>query len=149
MEHITAKEYNKLYGSNFKQPKEKKPKFGNKKIDINNEIFDSKFEAQIYYDLLLKQKSGSIKSIDKQWKMPLVVGGSKIGLYKCDFRVIYKDGVIEYLEAKSPITETDLWKYKWKLAQVLYSGKNIRFTVAMKLKYGYKFIYYQNLKKIK
>jgi len=39
------------------------------------------------------------------------------------------DGTFTYLEIKSPITMTPVWKMKWALSQALYSDPNIKWVV--------------------
>lgn len=150
--NLSAKEFNKLYGSNFKMPK--KNKFGNTKVNINNEIFDSKLEGKVYCDLLLRQRSGEIKTIEKQVKTDLISNGLKLSMYyKPDFVLTYHNGVKEFLEVKSFITQTDVWKLKWQILQSMYQKEvmkgEVLFTVALSTKFGYEFIHYENLKKIK
>lgn len=145
---MSAREFNKTFGTNFKNKKANK--FNSKSCWKDGVRYDSRFEVQLMNDLELRLKAGELKKIETQVILSLDYEGFHIANYICDFKLTYSDNTIEYLEAKSPITETDVWKIKWKLAQVIYKGENVKFTVAKKTGYGgYKFEYYQNLKKIK
>lgn len=145
---MSAKEFNKTFGTNFKSKKANK--FNSKSCWKDGVRYDSRFEVQLMNDLELRVKSGELKKIERQVKLSLDLLGYHISNYFCDFKLTYSDGTIEYLEAKSPVTETEVWKQKWRMAQAIYGGENVKFTVAKKMVYGgYKFEYYQNLKKIK
>ena len=143
---ISVAQYNRLYGTKFKT---KKNKFNNKSCWKDGVRFDSRFEIQLLKDLEARKSAGELVDIQRQIKLSLDLNGYHIANYFCDFKLEYSDGTIEYLEAKSPITETDVWKIKWKLAQILYEDENTKFTVAKKIGYGYKFEYYNKLKKEK
>ena len=49
-------------------------KFGNTKVEINGEKFDSKREARRYQELLLLQRAGKISNLQRQVKYMLVPG---------------------------------------------------------------------------
>ena len=66
-------------------------------------------------------KAGELIEIKRQVKIPLDVNGEHITNYFIDFVAIRKDGVQEYIEVKGFVTE--LWKFKWRLFEVLYKDK--------------------------
>ena len=52
----------------------KRPKYGNKKIEINGVKFDSKKESKRYDDLSLMQRAGEISDLELQPKFELIKG---------------------------------------------------------------------------
>ena len=56
-------------------------KFNAKKTYVDGYKFDSKKEANRYTELALLLKTGYIKDLELQPKIPLVVNGKKIGNY--------------------------------------------------------------------
>jgi len=99
--------YNQRYGN----------KFGAKKTFFKDRRYDSKKEAGVAQELELLKKAGEIKEIIPQFKLDLKVYGKHICNYYVDFKVINKDGSIEYIEVKG--LEMPLWKMKWRLAEVI------------------------------
>lgn len=57
-------------------------------------------------------------------KFDLVVEGTKIAQYTIDFKVLYGDGRIEYIETKGAVTRD--FTQKWKLFKALYPDLNAR-----------------------
>lgn len=49
-----------------------KSKYSNRKVTVNGETFDSKKEAKRYCDLLILQKAGKIKDLQRQVKFELI-----------------------------------------------------------------------------
>lgn len=76
---------------------------------------DSKFEANVADELLLRVKLGDIKAYDSQYRVDIPIY-SKDGItvdtvrHKVDFRIHHNDGSFELYEAKGK--ETD--DYKWR-----------------------------------
>lgn len=108
-----------------------KLKYGNIKSEYKGGIYDSKKEMRKAQELDLLVKAGEITKWEKQKRLSLEVNGVHIANYYIDFVVYYPDKTIEYLEIKSPITCTPVWKLKWKLARALLSKPNIKWTVEM------------------
>lgn len=76
----------------------KKPKYRNKKVDINGVTYDSKKEALRHRDLLLMQRAGMISGLQRQVKYELIpaqrIDGKVVEravTYTADF-VYMKDG---------------------------------------------------------
>ena len=99
----------------------KKPKYRNQFSDYNGNQYHSKFESQVAQDLDFRLKAGELTEVKRQVKIPLDVNGEHITNYFIDFVAIRKDGVQEYIEVKGFVTE--LWKFKWRLFEVLYKDK--------------------------
>lgn len=96
-------------------------KYGNKITEVNGIAFDSKKEAAYYEDLLWRQRTGAVKSIELQPEFVLQpayeVAGKKIRpiIYKADFKVTEADGHIYYVDTKGMRTQVYLIKKKMLL----------------------------------
>ena len=99
-----------------------------KKSEYRGSIYDSKFEAQIAFDLDMMLKAGEIIKWERQVKIPLIVNGYLVENYYIDF-IVYRDGETEYIEAKG--YPTPAWKIKWKLFEALYTKPGNKLTVIM------------------
>lgn len=79
----------------------RRSKYGNTRIEIDGIKFDSKHEASVYYDLLLRVRAGELKSVLRQVPFDLP-GGIR---YYADFVTITPDMRIEGVyDAKSEAT---------------------------------------------
>jgi hypothetical protein len=86
-------------------------KYGAKKTEVNGIVFDSKMEANLYKDLLLRQSVGQCKIIELQPKVYL--SAAKI-LYKPDFLIeANNNGEKYYIDAKG--MDTPVFKLKLRL----------------------------------
>lgn len=100
------------------------------KVKINGITFDSKAERSYYLELLKLQKLKLIQSFELQPTIKLTL--SEI-LYKPDFKVVHKDGKIEYVDVKgfqTPVfkLKKKLWKNYGAGTLVLVELKGIRFV---------------------
>ena len=81
-------------------------KYGNKITEVNGIAFDSKKEAAYYEDLLWRQRTGAVKSIELQPEFVLQpayeVAGKKIRpiIYRADFKVTEAGGHVYYVDTK-------------------------------------------------
>jgi len=133
IERMSAKQFNELYGTNFK---EKKNKHNNKKVEIDNKIFDSQSEGNLYYDLKMQLRQGLIKDFRTQVKEELYAYGKHICDYYVDFLVEHNDGSKEYIEHKGQVTKD--WRIKYKMLQAKYqNNKDIKVSINW-YKAGYK-----------
>lgn len=83
---------------------------------IDGKRFASKKEAGRYQELLLLLKTGYIKNLELQPKVPLIVNGKKIGNYIGDFKYFCCQTNKEILEdVKSPVTKTPVYNLKKKI----------------------------------
>lgn len=103
---------------------EKRRKYGNEPVTVDGIRFDSKHEAAVYQELMLKVKAGELKCVCRQVKFDLGGGpyASEDTQYKyiADFVTIDKEDRIQVLDAKSVITRKNrvyLDKKKRMLAQ--------------------------------
>lgn len=69
MEHMSVEEY-RLYKENENKQK-KNNKFGNKKVLVDGEEFDSQLEANRWYELKLLQRAKQIEYLRRQVKFEL------------------------------------------------------------------------------
>ena len=106
-------------------------KYGNRRTEYHGTSYMSKKEANKAWELDCLKKAGKIKDWKKQFKLSLDVNGKHIGNYYLDFMIEENDGTLTYCEIKSPITMTDTWKLKWKLAQAIYTDPIINWVVEM------------------
>jgi hypothetical protein len=94
-------------------------KYKSQKSVFDDITFDSKYEGRFYGELLIQQKAGLIKEIQRQVNIPLIVNGKIICTYKADFIVTYKNGDKELIETKG--VQTPDFRIKWKLLDALWS----------------------------
>ena len=78
----------------------KRPKYGNRRVEIDGKKFDSQHEAEVYGELMLRQRAGELKLVLRQVPFELP-GGIK---YIADFVTMDQAGNIEVIDAKSEIT---------------------------------------------
>lgn len=97
----------------------KSNKYGAKKTDAKDGIRrDSKFEASIADELLMRKNGGDILDYDSQYKVEMWAydqNGKKAMKvsHKVDFRIHHKDGSFELLEAKGVETSDYKMRRKW------------------------------------
>lgn len=113
----------------YYQRNNNKLKYGNIRTEYRGGSYMSKKEARKAQELDLLKNNGDIKNWTKQYKLSLSVNGVHIANYYLDFMIEENDGTFTYLEIKSPITCTDVWKLKWALAQAIYTDPNIKWVV--------------------
>jgi hypothetical protein len=101
-------------------------KYKAKKTTIDGIKFDSKGEAARYSFLLLMQKAGQIKNLERQIVFVLHAGnGQKIGKYIADFQYELPDGKIIVEDFKGIQTPLFRWKAKHLFAEY---GKMVKIT---------------------
>lgn len=99
-------------------------KYHNKKVEVNGEVIDSKKEAGVYMNLLMKQRSGLITDLRRQVRYDYVITfaangkeWSKSGFYRADFTYI-ENGQLIVADAKG--MKTSEYKRKKKIMKKLY-----------------------------
>ena len=129
IERLTIEEFNKKYGTFFKT-NPKRNKFNAKKTIIGNKKFDSKSEADLYFELKMQKRQGLIKDIETQVKEELYAYGVHICDYYVDFKVLHNDGTIEFIEHKSKGTVQPAWIIKYKMLEAKYKDdKNVKISI--------------------
>lgn len=101
-------------------------KYGAKKKEFNNEIYDSKKEAGYAQELELLRKGKAIKGYERQVNFRIAVNEHPICGYRADFVVEQMDGTKEIHEVKGFATE--VFRLKWKLMEALY-GKEYKLVL--------------------
>ena len=80
----------------------KRSKYGNRRVTVDGMRFDSQHEANVYQDLMVRVRSGELKTVCRQVKFDLP-GGI---VYIADFVTILPDLRIEaVIDAKSAATK--------------------------------------------
>ena len=87
------------------------------RTDYNGRWYQSKLEANYAAQLDWRLKAGEIKEWTPQVKLTFKVNGVMICNYYCDFKVVTKDGTVQYHETKG--YETEVWRLKKKLMLAL------------------------------
>ena len=98
-------------------------KFGNKKVEIDGHVFDSKKESRRYAELRLLEKAGEISGLQTQVPFVLIPAQKdekgrvieRAASYVADFVYNSKDGRLIVEDTKSPATRTDVYRLKKKL----------------------------------
>jgi len=98
----------------------KKSKYGNKKVVVDGIQFDSKKEANRYFELKVLKMKGEITNLQLQVEYKFEVGGKKIASYFADF-VYNKDGKTVVEDVKSSATrKIATYRIKNKLMKAMY-----------------------------
>lgn len=79
---------------------EKRSKYGNQRTEVDGHKFDSKHEAEVYQELMLRVRAGELKAVMRQVGFDLP-GGIR---YFADFVAVDNEMKIRVLDAKSEIT---------------------------------------------
>lgn len=102
----------------------KRSKYGNKRTEVDGIAFDSRHEARVYGELMLRVKSGELKCVLRQVKFDLGGGqnAQRASRYRyiADFVTIDREMRVEVLDAKSEATRknrTYINKKKQMLAE--------------------------------
>lgn len=106
------------------QPKEKKRKYRNEKVQYDGRTFDSKWEMERYCELKLLEKAGRIKDLKCQQRFVLIEKSTehRETAYVADF-TYYENGKLVVEDCKSKITKTSTYKIKKKLMFERYGIK--------------------------
>jgi uncharacterized protein DUF1064 len=100
--------------------REPRQKFGNRKVIIDNVVFDSKKEGEHYLHLKMRERLGEIAHLELQPAFELLVQNpageeASIGTYHADFRywehTATGDGdVLRVVDVKSKFTKTEAYQ---------------------------------------
>ena len=101
-------------------------KYGNKKTIVNGIVFDSKKEAERYYELMLLQKAGEISNLELQKEFLLLPAenGEKAVKYIADFvyiengKMIVED--VKGVRTQAYIIKRKLFKHKYCSDYVIF-----------------------------
>lgn len=98
----------------------KRSKYGNHKVHVGMEKFDSKRELNRWNQLLWRQSIGEISGLERQISYSLIVNGEKIADYICDFQY-YENGMLVVEDAKG--FRTPGYRLKKKLMWAIHNIK--------------------------
>lgn len=102
-----------------------------KKHTLDGFTFDSGAERDRYCELKLLLRAGEIQSLEVHPKFDLTVNGTKIGIYKPDFRYLTKTGTPVIEDVKSVATMTAVSSLKIRVFEAVCGcsvsiiGKNV------------------------
>jgi hypothetical protein len=104
----------------YKDLRDKKTKYGNKKQSFKGRVYHSRLEAgfAMWLDSLLRE--GRIREVIPQYKLYLIVNGYDITTHIVDFFVVLDNGKKVFVEAKG--FRDKVWPIKKKLTEALYPG---------------------------
>lgn len=109
---MTVEEYKLFLRDGILPKKEKKQKYGNKKVLVDGRRFDSMKEAKYYKELKLWKRSGEV--IDFFLQVPYLLPGGIT--YRMDFVVVWRDhkrgGRVECVDTKGYRTRVYINKKK-------------------------------------
>ena len=80
--------------------KPKRQKYGNHKVTVDGKRFDSKHEAEVYGELMMRRRAGDLRLVLRQVSFDLP-GGIR---YIADFVTVDCRGNLEIIDAKSEAT---------------------------------------------
>jgi hypothetical protein len=105
----------------FAQEKPKKAKYGNKKVEVDGEMFDSQKEAKRWGELKLLLKAGEIGMLRRQVVYELKVKDKRLCKYVADFVYLdSKTGETVVEDVKSSYTrKLPVYRLKKKLMKEL------------------------------
>jgi len=101
----------------------KRNKYFNKKIKINGKVWDSQKEYDRFCELVMLEKAGEIKDLQRQVRFEIVpkYGDERAAYYVADFVYTKPDGKKVIEDLKSSFTRTlPLFRLKWKLMKYIY-----------------------------
>lgn len=93
----------------------KPSKYGNKRVHLDGQWFDSKAEADRYGQLKVLQRIGRISELICQPEFPIAVNGHVICRYIADFQYTDDEGRQIIEDVKSKPTKTPVYRLKKKL----------------------------------
>ena len=110
--------------SGFKR-KYRPNKFKARKTWRDNQLFDSKLEANAYSELKLLEKGGLISELETQKEFDLRVNDKRICMIYPDF-FFYDNEMKVWVVGEAKGKPTPEWRIKWKLLQALHPEYDYR-----------------------
>lgn len=102
-------------------------KYGNRRVEYDGFVFDSRLESLRYQELVLFERAGEIKDLELQPKFSLDVNGHHIANYYADFRYLdCKTGQIVVEDVKGMRTKE--YRLKKKLVEAIYGMTVVEVT---------------------
>lgn len=101
----------------------KRPKYGNRKVEVDGVVFHSAKEARRYGELKLLERAGEIAELELQPRFPLKVSGMLVTTYVGDFSYhpTFRGAIMaQRIVEDSKGYRTPEYKLKAKLFRALY-----------------------------
>jgi hypothetical protein len=109
------------HGARDALAQERKSKYGNHRTMLDEQVFDSKAEADRWAELRMLQRAGKITELICQPEFPIAINGHKIASYSADFRYIHEHGKLVIEDVKSEGTRNNaVYRLKKKLTEALH-----------------------------
>ena len=104
--------YNRFYQKN---------KFNAKKTEWLGILFDSKWEAERYGQLIMLQRANRIRDLKTQVRFDIIINEQKVCAYISDFTYheINQDGSEEFIVEDAKGLETGVFRLKKKLMKIV------------------------------
>jgi hypothetical protein len=118
----TEEEFRNFQAGRNITKKETRPKYGNKKVEIDGVLFDSKKESNRYLILKQWQASGQINHLEWHKPFAIIVNNIHIGDYEADFVYYDKRRMTQVVEdvKSGPTRRRDIYRWKKKLMKALH-----------------------------
>ena len=94
-------------------------KYNARRVEVDGERFDSQHEANIHAELLLLQKQGMIRNLERQVIFRLIVEDCFICKYIADFQYYLQNNDLVVVDAKG--VRTPVYRLKRKLMKAIYN----------------------------
>lgn len=111
-------------------------KYRAKRTEYGGEVYDSKLEAGVAYQLDMRLKAGEIAAVERQFQVvciPYNKHGDPVPVlavrHKIDFRITHHDGSYELIEAKGLETDDYRMRRRWLEAFWLPDRLDYTYTV--------------------
>ncbi|MBE3144445.1 MAG: DUF1064 domain-containing protein [Planctomycetes bacterium] len=98
-------------------------KYGNRKVELDNYVFDSQAEARRYEELKLFVRAEKISRLEIHPRFEIVVNERMIGKYHADFQYYdfdKREFVVEDVKGGSA-TKTEAYRLRKKLVEAIYN----------------------------
>jgi hypothetical protein len=112
---ISAEQYREMAN------KPKRSKYGNVKVVIDGESYDSKIEAEFHHHLKLRERIGEVYGIVRQKQFVIELGGTRI----CSLKVDYwfydrRTRGMRAVDIKGGVSDTQVFRLKAKLVKAMF-----------------------------
>jgi len=111
---ISAEQYREM-------AKPKRTKYGNVKVVIDGESYDSKIEAEFHHHLKLRERIGEVYGIVRQKDFLIELSGQRICVLKVDFWFYDRRTLgMRAVDIKGGPTDTPVFRLKRKLVRAMF-----------------------------
>ena len=125
MVNLSSAELRRILGDRYESVVDKPSKYGNKKVELDGYVFDSKLEAKRYAELCMLVRAEHL--LDVLVHTPTIRFRGTSITYTLDFMVLGKDGKVWCEDVKGMLTKA--WRIKWKMARAQHPELDLRYLV--------------------